>query len=117
MSLALVGTLAAAAMAQSPAVSHAPSLGGIDDTNWTLSDILTGGISTPVADGSMSTLDFVDGVAGGSAGCNHFSATYTVDASHLVLGPIMTTRTGCDESTAAPVAAVHSMAPLVVSSA
>ena len=78
-------------------MSQVPAPSAIDGTNWSVRDLVTGGVSTPVAQGSLATLDFVGGVAGGSAGCNHFSATYTTDATALDFGPITTTRSGCDE--------------------
>ena len=97
----LVAALAAGAVAQSPAVSSVPAPGGVDGTSWALRDLVTGGTSTPVAQGSVATLGFVDGVAGGSAGCNQFSAPYTLETTTLVFGPVTTTRTGCDEAGAA----------------
>ena len=108
-----MAVLAAAAVAQSPAVSQVPVPGGIEDTNWSLRELVTGGIPTSVAEGAQATLDFVDGVAGGSAGCNRFSAPYTVDATALVFGPIMATRTGCDEASTALATSYLSVLPTV----
>ena len=92
----LITALAGGAAAQSPAASDIAIATVLDDTNWSLRTITTGGSTTPVADGAGATLDFVAGDAGGSAGCNRFSASYTADATTLTFGPIMTTRIACD---------------------
>jgi len=63
----------------------------LDGTSWTL----IAPVDTP--DGIDITLTFAEGTASGYAGCNRFSASYSLDGDGLRLGPVMTTRMACDE--------------------
>jgi heat shock protein HslJ len=68
----------AACVAQSTAAS-------LDGTSWTLT-------TSP-----HITLQFADGRASGSGGCNQYHGTYTVSGSSLTFGPTASTRRACAE--------------------
>jgi heat shock protein HslJ len=55
----------------------------LDGTNWTLT-------TSPAI-----TLQFADGSATGSGGCNQYRATYTASGSSLTFGPTMATKRAC----------------------
>ena len=59
---------------------------------WQVEDINGGGI----IDSSHMTLKFGDdGRVSGSAGCNNYSATYTVSGTKMTVGPVASTRRMC----------------------
>jgi heat shock protein HslJ len=101
VALAMVAALAGSTAAQSPAVSGTATADGLDGTNWSLASLTVGGTAMPLVPGAGATLAFVGGAAGGSTGCNRFSAPYTADAATLTLGTIMATRTACDDTSMA----------------
>lgn len=74
--------------------SSAPA--AFEGVPWTLVSGLEAGadLATPGA-------AFANGVVGGSAGCNHFTAPYTVDGDKLELGMIAITRMACPPPQAA----------------
>lgn len=47
------------------------------------------------AEGAAPGAAFVNGIVGGSAGCNHYTASYTVDGDKLAIGMIATTQMAC----------------------
>jgi heat shock protein HslJ len=53
------------------------------------------------ADGATPGATFAHGIIGGSAGCNHFTAPYTVDGDKLEIGTIATTKMACPPPQAA----------------
>lgn len=55
----------------------------LDGTSWTLDT------------SSAITLQFADGSATGSGGCNQYRATYTESGSSLTFGPIAATKRAC----------------------
>ncbi|HEX6084879.1 MAG TPA: META domain-containing protein [Thermoanaerobaculia bacterium] len=57
----------------------------LDGTRWTLTT------------SSAITLQFADGNATGSGGCNQYRATYTQSGSSLTLGPVASTKRACVE--------------------
>ena len=69
-------------------------------TSWKATGINNGkGGVVSVASGSTVSLTFgTDGRASGSAGCNNFTAGYTVDGSSLRFGPAAATRKMCPEA-------------------
>jgi heat shock protein HslJ len=69
-------------------------------TAWKATGINNGkGAVVSVAAGSTVSLAFgADGRASGSAGCNNFTAGYTVDGSSLRFGPAAATRKMCPEA-------------------
>lgn len=87
----LVASLAGGAAAQSTAPASS-----IANTSWLLATV--GG--KPVASGVNADILFTDAEAGGFAGCNRFSGSYTSDgASTLTIGPLATTMILCDDAT------------------
>jgi heat shock protein HslJ len=64
---------------------------------WILDDasmaLLAGGAEVPA--GVVATITFDDGQVGGSAGCNSFSGTYTVDGDELTISELAQTLIGC----------------------
>ncbi len=57
----------------------------LDGTSWTLT-------TSPVI-----TLQFAEGSATGSGGCNQYRATYTESGSTLTFGPALSTKRACVE--------------------
>ena len=57
----------------------------LDGTSWTLT-------TSPII-----TLQFAEGSATGSGGCNQYRATYTDSGSSLTFGPIAATKRACVE--------------------
>ena len=57
--------------------------------------ILASGIDVPGWQQTAPSAEFVDGTMGGSNGCNHFTADYTVDGDSLAIGTIASTRMAC----------------------
>jgi heat shock protein HslJ len=85
--LAVVGACSAGAPAASPSPSGPSPLVG---TSWNLTML---GNAAPT---SAATLTFTDDNAGGLAGCNTFTASYTADTSALKFGPVALTRMACE---------------------
>jgi heat shock protein HslJ len=85
--LAILGACSAGSSAASPSPSGPSPLVG---TSWKLTLL---GNAAPT---SNATLTFTDDNAGGLAGCNTFTASYTADASALKFGPIALTRMACE---------------------
>ncbi|RIK39854.1 MAG: hypothetical protein DCC55_16850 [Chloroflexi bacterium] len=75
------------------------SPGTADDlvgTQWTLVSYGIAGAENPVAEGSEVTLSFqADGQAGGSGGCNSYSAPYQAEDGMLTFGEIVSTLMAC----------------------
>jgi heat shock protein HslJ len=68
-------------------------------TEWTAVSVNTGtGAVSGLVGGVMITATFdEDGNVSGSAGCNSFSGTYTVDGDTIELGPLASTKKACAE--------------------
>ena len=73
-------------------------------THWQVAsyyDSVSGGMASPVGDVQL-TAEFTageggeDGMVGGSAGCNNYTASYTVDGDALSIGQAATTRMFCE---------------------
>lgn len=64
---------------------------GLAGTNWTFVSI--GG--APVSGDRPTALQFDGNRLSGSAGCNRFSGTYSVDGGTLKVGPLMATEMAC----------------------
>ncbi len=69
------------------------------NTWWTLVSLAgENSTPTPVLDGTTVTATFsAEGSLGGSAGCNHYTASYTVDGATLTIEPIARTEMYCGE--------------------
>ena len=60
-------------------------------TSWVLQGISGAELGTGVP-----TIEFgTDGTVSGSAGCNTYNGTYTVDGSSITFGPLATTKMAC----------------------
>ena len=79
-----------------PAASGAPSASGgppteLPGTSWVLQGISGAELGTGVP-----TIEFgTDGTVSGSAGCNTYNGTYTVDGSSIKFGPLASTKMAC----------------------
>jgi heat shock protein HslJ len=95
-----------------PAMRFAPAMGGpipadgVLGLTWQLSEQATDGALTSVPEGVLVTLALDLGNAGGTGGCNVYTATYTMDGSSLTFGPISSTLMAC-ESPAGDVEAAY----------
>jgi heat shock protein HslJ len=70
---------------------------GIEGVTWRLVEYLVGSaVMRPIPGGVVATLTLQDGTAGGSGGCNTFTAAYTLDGSSLTFGPIRSTLMLCE---------------------
>ena len=102
----LVAALARGGAAQAPSPSGLEQASGLDGTNWSLAGIAGGGAAG-------ATLGFVGDTAGGSAGCNLYSAPYAADGWTLTFGTILVTRTACDAASAAQEGSYQALLPTV----
>lgn len=67
-------------------------------TNWTLESLHTGDAVSSVIAGSEITAVFgEDGKVAGSAGCNNYFATYTVNGTAMTIGTAGSTRMACPD--------------------
>lgn len=68
------------------------------NTEWTLTSFGAVGQETAVLDNTNLTLLFApEGQAGGSGGCNSFSAEYEVEGTSLQIGEIISTLVACTD--------------------
>jgi len=78
-------------------------LGG---TTWDLDSIYSGDTVSSVVAGSQVTMALADdGSVSGSAGCNTYSGTYSLDGDALSFGPLASTKMVCAEDVMAQEAA------------
>jgi heat shock protein HslJ len=70
----------------------------LERTQWQASGINNGkgGVVSSTST-HMATVRFEEGKVSGSAGCNNFSASYTISGENLTIGPAMATRKSCAE--------------------
>ncbi len=70
----------------------------LEYTQWQATGINNGlnGVVSSASTG-LSTAQFIDGKLTGNAGCNQYSASYTLEQSKLTIGLVMTTRMHCQE--------------------
>ncbi len=66
-------------------------------TTWVMTTFVIGGdaMTTPLQGTEITALFAEDGRLGGSAGCNNYTASYTVDGSQLTISPAAATRKLC----------------------
>jgi heat shock protein HslJ len=70
--------------------------GDLVNTQWKLVSFGEPGSEKPVIEGSPITIEFTEGgQAGGSAGCNSYGGTYTVQDDMLQFGEIVSTLMAC----------------------
>jgi heat shock protein HslJ len=67
----------------------------LEGTSWVLVSYRDGSDLSPVLDGTEITADFVEGELTGSAGCNNYFSSYTLDGAELTVGPAGATRKMC----------------------
>ncbi|HPF69458.1 MAG TPA: META domain-containing protein [Candidatus Krumholzibacteria bacterium] len=87
----LTALLAVAACGGKPAVQAAGD--PLADSAWSLATLPGIALAADVT----VTLQFHEGLIGGSAGCNRYSASYEVRGDSLVLGPAGATKMLCPE--------------------
>lgn len=70
----------------------------LEKTPWQATGINNGrGGVVSSATTQLSTAQFLDGKLTGNAGCNQYSAGYTLEEKSIIIGPVMTTRKHCPE--------------------
>lgn len=71
---------------------------GLEDPLWNVTGYNNGQQAvTSVVLGTEITMAFARGTVSGSAGCNTYSASYTINGDGLTIGPAATTRKMCPE--------------------
>jgi heat shock protein HslJ len=76
--------------------SPEPSELQLNGTRWTLTDYVSNGTSLKSLNGTTVTLDFSDeGRLTGSAGCNHYFASYEMKGTAITIGPAGSTLMYC----------------------
>lgn len=77
--------------------SGIPITGGdLENTQWTLISFREGGSERPPISGTALTLAFMEnGQAGGSGGCNSYSAQYQAGDGSISFGPVTSTKMAC----------------------
>jgi heat shock protein HslJ len=73
----------------------APAAPSLEGTLWGLVGYTKEGILVDVLPGSAITAELREGQIAGSAGCNRYTASFTVDGDALALGPVASTRMMC----------------------
>lgn len=99
-----VASLAALALSTSLAVLVVAQDGiepddvfSIEDTNWLLAAQVVDGALTPLDAGVVISLRMAGGDAGGTGGCNRYSATYALDGVDLTVQLDFATQMSCVE--------------------
>lgn len=92
----------AAAIVAGPGVAEGPPAAdpgaGLAGTRWSLAEL---GNTADLA-GIVPTIEFgADGAVSGFAGCNTFGGTYTTDGDKLTMGPLASTKIGCERPASA----------------
>jgi heat shock protein HslJ len=67
----------------------------LDGSAWRLEALVEGGQRVPVLAGTEVTLEFFGKNVGGSAGCNRYNATYSIEGDHLSVMTPRQTRMIC----------------------
>jgi heat shock protein HslJ len=84
---------------ETPSNSSPPSATAPADplagTAWTLDTITHPSGNAPVPEQERPTIAFAEGRVSGSAGCNTYSGSYSVDGSSLELGTLAATSMAC----------------------
>jgi heat shock protein HslJ len=70
----------------------------LEGSAWVLNGLVEGNSVTATPIDPTITALFEDGQLTGSAGCNRYSSSYTVDGTALTLGPIASTRMLCEDA-------------------
>jgi heat shock protein HslJ len=92
--IALAATIVLALLAAcAGAAEPTPAVLELEGTRWVL-DTLNG---SPPVEGSEITLEFQDGNAAGSAGCNSYGGSFTTDGGQLSIPEIVRTEMACLE--------------------
>lgn len=99
----------AAAIVAGPGVAEGPPAAnpaaGLAGTRWSLAEL---GNTADLA-GIVPTIEFgADGAVSGFAGCNTFGGTYATDGDKLTMGPLASTKIGCERPASAVEAEVLS---------
>ena len=70
----------------------------LENTQWQAAAINNGrsGVVSSVST-TLTNAQFLDGKLTGNAGCNQYSAGYTLEENKITIGPVMTTRKHCPE--------------------
>jgi heat shock protein HslJ len=66
-----------------------------DGTAWSLAFMIAGDEALPVLEETEITAQFADGQISGSAGCNDYNGSATIEGDSLTIGPLMSTQKMC----------------------
>jgi heat shock protein HslJ len=70
----------------------------LEKTQWQATGVNNGrGGVVSSASTTLTNAQFLDGKLTGKAGCNQYSAGYTLEDNKITIGPVMTTRMHCQE--------------------
>jgi heat shock protein HslJ len=72
-----------------------PLVGGWDVTGYNNGQ---GGVVSPIPGTTLTARFGDDGSLSGSAGCNDYNGTYTIEGDAITIGPLATTRKACEEA-------------------
>ena len=98
----LMALTAMPALAAEPSPAASPAASGtaagvpLEGTTWQLTNLRLSGAYAPIPPGASATLFLKDGHAGGTGGCNEWSAPYTLAGDKLTFGAITPTLRLCE---------------------
>ena len=69
----------------------------LEGPRWHLTSVHEGELSSSVVNGTAITAWFNEGELIGTAGCNSYSAPYTLDGGQITVGPVVLTKIACLE--------------------
>jgi heat shock protein HslJ len=71
--------------------------GEIEGRTWVVREMTIDGGSVAPTESAAPVADFVDGTVSGTAGCNTYSGSYTIDGETITIGPLASTLKFCVE--------------------
>jgi heat shock protein HslJ len=71
--------------------------GSIEGVDWILDEASLGMLGGDVPVGAVVSLRLEDGVASGSAGCNSYTGSYSIDGTSIAFAGFAQTQMACDE--------------------
>ena len=68
----------------------------LEGTSWQLTTVVTGDVAASTVAGATVTALFADSKMTGTAGCNQYSAGYSLQGEQLAVEPVVTTKMACE---------------------